>query len=256
MNQENRKVLFKIKSYKLISTVAIFGAIVLFSNVSAQTHLVIDEVIQKVVAVQYNPAEVARVIRTEIGTHAQHAVAIAQATSKVVPSLAIVITAAAVHSAPHRAAEIWQAISQVASEQARHVQSSANLAASLAMNQNRSSAIIQSELSALPEFASTIVAAAVTVCDVLAGCVQTPVSSIVQGAVAANRSSAESIVGAAVSLVPARSGEIIAVADSALKDGQVTVSEPMSGDTPPTWDVSPRGPSTEPPVKLPGSTFR
>lgn len=256
MIQTTKQSLFKVKFISLVSAIAMSGTMVLLSNVSAQTHVVVDEVIQKVVAAQHDPAEVARVIRAEIGAHAQQAVAIAQATSEAVPSLAIVITAAAVHSAPHRAAEIWQAVSQVASGQARHVRTSADLAASLAMDLSRSSAIIQSELSALPEFAATIVAASVTVCDVLSGCVQTPASSIVQGAVAAHRGSAASIVGAAVSLVPSQSGEIIAAADGALQEGRATASAPSTGDIPPGLEVSPRGTSTEPPVRLPGSTFR
>lgn len=82
------------------------------------------------------------------------------------------------------------------------------------------------------------------------------VASIVQGAVAADRDSAEAIVGAAVSLVPLLSGEIITAADSALQDRRTAGSEPSLGDTRPRLAVSPRAASTEPPVRLPGSTFR
>jgi hypothetical protein len=82
------------------------------------------------------------------------------------------------------------------------------------------------------------------------------VARIVRGAVAADRDSAEVIVGAAVSLVPLLSGEIITAADSALQDGQAAGSAPSLGDTRPRLAVSPSATSTEPPVRLPGSTFR
>ena len=95
MIRVTKKRLLKATFISFVSTVAMSGTMVLLSNASAQTPLVIDEVIQQVVAVQYDPAAVARIVRGAVAADRDSAEAIVGAAVSLVPLLSgEIITAA------------------------------------------------------------------------------------------------------------------------------------------------------------------
>ncbi len=252
-NRQTKKI--KIVLLSLFVSLMILEGLSPHSEVRAQDRFVLGEVVKSIVAAQHHPSEVAQLVRTAISAHPQHAALVAQAASKAVPSLTVLLTTAAVHTAPHRAADIWHAVSLVASDQASQVQASADLAVSLAMNPSQSNLIIQSELMTQPKLMATIVTASVTACDILGGCERTPVQSIVRSAIAVDQEAAGSVVEAAVYLMPSKSGAIIAAADTVLQEREPSSSPEVSSPSA-VLGVATRGVPLAPPVRVPGSTFR